>query len=162
MCPGIIPAFAFPGEITPGQFGPTSRVVRPSRNVMTRNMSSVGIPSVMQTTSGRLASAASRIASPATGGGTKITEALAPVSRTACSTVLKTGQPSCIAPPLPGVMPPTTFVPNSAACLAWNVPSRPVRPLHEQPRPVVNKNSHLTPVQVLQPAARPRPCYRPS
>ena len=37
------------------------------------------MPSVMQTTSGRPASAASMIASAATGGGTKITDALAPV-----------------------------------------------------------------------------------
>ena len=42
-------------------------------------MSSVGIPSVMQTTSGKRASTASRIASAANGGGTKITEAFAPV-----------------------------------------------------------------------------------
>ena len=43
-------------------------------------MSSVGMPSVMQTASGRPASAASMIASAANGGGTKMTDALAPVS----------------------------------------------------------------------------------
>ncbi len=74
-------------------------------------MSSTGIPSVMQTASGNPASAASMIASAANGGGTKITDALAPVSRTASATVLKTGQPSCVVPPLPGVTPPTTWVP---------------------------------------------------
>ena len=42
-------------------------------------MSMVGMPSVMQTTSGMPASAASMIASAAPGGGTKITDALAPV-----------------------------------------------------------------------------------
>ncbi len=52
------------------------------------------------------------------GGGTKITDALAPVSRTASATVLNTGQPSCVVPPLPGVTPPTTFVPYACACLA--------------------------------------------
>ena len=52
------------------------------------------MPSVMQTTSGMEASAASRMASAATEGGTKITDAFAPVSRTACSTVSNTGQPS--------------------------------------------------------------------
>ena len=68
----------------PGQFGPTSRVAGASlRNVIARIMSSVGMPSVMQTTSARPASAASITASAANGGGTKITDALAPVSFTA-------------------------------------------------------------------------------
>ena len=69
------------------------------------------MPSVMQTASGRPASAASRIASAPPGGGTKITDALAPVSLTHSATVLNTGQPSCVVPPLPGVTPPTTVVP---------------------------------------------------
>ena len=64
----------------------------------------------MQTTSPMPASAASMIASAANGGGTKITDAFAPVSFTASATVLNTGQPSCVVPPLPGVTPPTTFV----------------------------------------------------
>ena len=67
-------------------------------------------------------------ASAAPGGGTKITVAFAPVFSTASATVLNTGQPSWVVPPLPGVTPPTTVVPYAAACLAWNVPSRPVRP----------------------------------
>ena len=66
--------------------------------------------------------------SPAPGGGTKITDALAPVFATASCTVSNTGQPSCVVPPLPGVTPPTTVVPYAAAAFAWNVPSRPVRP----------------------------------
>ena len=68
------------------------------------------------------------IASAPPGGGTKMTDAFAPVSRTASATVLNTGQPSCVVPPLPGVTPPTTLVPYACACLAWNVPSRPVMP----------------------------------
>src|SRR6185436_18448776 len=68
------------------------------------------------------------IASAANGGGTEITVASAPVSRTASCTLLKIGQPSCVVPPLPGVTPPTTCVPYAAAALAWHVPSRPVRP----------------------------------
>src|SRR6476646_8267827 len=36
--------------------------------------------------------------------------------------------PSCVWPPLPGVTPPTTFVPYSTICLAWKVPSLPVSP----------------------------------
>ena len=50
-----------------------------------------GIPSVIQTIVLILQIAASNIASAAKGGGTKITDALAPVSLTASSTVLKTG-----------------------------------------------------------------------
>src|SRR5712691_5449091 len=36
--------------------------------------------------------------------------------------------PSCVVPPLPGVTPPTTFVPYSTICFVWNVPSLPVIP----------------------------------
>ena len=43
--------------------------------------------------------------------GTKMTVALAPVASTASRTVLNTGTPSTSWPPLPGVTPPTTFVP---------------------------------------------------
>ena len=109
----MMPAFALPGEMRPGQFGPTRRVDGrvPSRNVIARIMSSVGMPSVMQTTSAMPASAASMTASAANGGGTKITDAFAPVCFTASCTVSKIGQPSCVVPPLPGVTPPTTVVP---------------------------------------------------
>src|SRR5580698_5275833 len=115
----MIPTFALPGEITPGQFGPISRVPLPFDPVPFTNshvftMSSTGIPSVIQITSGSPAAEASRIPSAANGGGTKITDTVAPVSFTASSTVLNTGQPSCVVPPLPGVTPPTTFVPYSA------------------------------------------------
>ena len=79
-------------------------------------MSIVGMPSVMQTASGKPASAASMIASAPPGGGTKITDALAPVSRRPRATVSNTGQPSWVVPPLPGVTPPTTFVPYACAC----------------------------------------------
>ena len=45
-------------------------------------------------------------------GGTKMAAALAPVSRTACSTVLKMGTlPWNRVPPRPGVTPATTLVP---------------------------------------------------
>ena len=59
-------------------------------------MSTTGMPSVMQTSNSTPASAASMIASAANGGGTKMTEALAPVAETASATVLKIGQPSCV------------------------------------------------------------------
>ncbi len=123
-----MPIFAMPGEITPGQFGPMRRDEEFLIFAHTFTMSSVGMPSVMHTISGIPASSASRIASAANGGGTKIMVALAPVSFTASATVLNTGQPSCVVPPLPGVTPPTTLVPYSAQPLAWKVPSLPVIP----------------------------------
>ena len=52
------------------------------------------MPSVMQQTVESPPSSDSKIASAANGGGTKITLALAPVSSTASSTVLKMGTPS--------------------------------------------------------------------
>ena len=79
--------------------------------VSARIMSTVGMPSVMQTASAMPASAASITASAAPGGGTKMTVALAPVFATASWTESNTGQPSCVVPPLPGVTPPTTLVP---------------------------------------------------
>jgi hypothetical protein len=51
------------------------------------------------------------IPSAAAGGGTKRSEALAPVFATASWTVSKTGIPSTVVPPLPGVTPATTWVP---------------------------------------------------
>ena len=65
-------------------------------------MSATGMPSVMQTTSGTPASAASMIASAAAAGGTKMSAESAPASRTASATVFHTGKPSWIVPPLPG------------------------------------------------------------
>src|SRR5208282_2055364 len=128
MDAGMMPILHLPGEMMPGQLGPISRERRFCRNSHARTMSSVGTPSVMQTINSTSASAASMMASAANGGGTKITDASAPVLSTASCTVLKTGQPSCVVPPLPGVTPPTILVPYSAQALAWNVPSRPVSP----------------------------------
>src|ERR1700744_2859844 len=128
MRPGIMPIFALPGEITPGQFGPTSLDFDCFTTLQTLTMSLVGMPSVIQIIRGSFASSASRIASAANGGGTKITVALAPVFSTASATVSNTRQPSCVVPPLPGVTPPTTLVPYSAQPLAWKVPSLPVMP----------------------------------
>ena len=74
-------------------------------------MSRIGTPSVMQMTSSMPASTASRMASAAAGGGTKISEALAPVALRASRTLPNTGKPSMVVPPLPGVTPPATWVP---------------------------------------------------
>jgi hypothetical protein len=112
MCPGMMPALACPAVMMPGQFGPTRRVCGCSwRNVIARIMSRTGIPSVMHTTSASPESAASIIASAAKAGGTKMTDALAPVPSTASRTVSKIGHPSWVVPPFPGVTPPTTVVP---------------------------------------------------
>ena len=124
----MIPILQLPGEMIPGQLGPISRERRFCRNSQARTMSRVGMPSVMQTISSSSASAASMMASAAKGGGTKITDVSAAVLFTASCTVLNIGQPSCVVPPLPGVTPPTIWVPYSAQALAWNVPSRPVSP----------------------------------
>ena len=111
MWPGMMPIFAMPGEMTPGQLGPIRRVGWSRRNALTWSMSATGMPSVMQTTSSIPAAAASMMASAANGGGTKIIEALAPVASRASSTESKTGMPSTVSPPLPGVTPATTWVP---------------------------------------------------
>src|ERR1700730_7722552 len=51
MLCGMMPAFAFPGEIRPGQLGPTRRVEGfDFKKVIARIMSSTGMPSVMQPT----------------------------------------------------------------------------------------------------------------
>ena len=107
----MIPILHLPGEMIPGQFGPIKRDLEFFNAAATRTISRVGIPSVMQITSGKLASKASRIASAANGGGTNITDAFALVAFTASATVLNTGTPRCSVPPLPGVTPATTFVP---------------------------------------------------
>src|SRR6185437_12635455 len=124
----MMPILHCPGVMMPGQLGPISRV-RECRTVrQARAMSIAGMPSVMHTTSGSSASQASRMASAANGGGTKITETLALVAATACRTVSYTGVPSWLVPPLPGVTPATTWVPYSRHMRAWKLPSRPVMP----------------------------------
>ena len=112
MWPGMIPILHSPGVMIPGQFGPMSRAAEPCSARFTLTMSLTGMPSVMATTSGMPAAAASRIASAAKAGGTKMTLAFAPVSFTACATVSKTGMRSSNrVPPLPGVTPATSCVP---------------------------------------------------
>ena len=69
----MMPILHLPGEITPGQFGPIRRASSCLQKLQTFTMSMAGMPSVMQTTSGTPASAASMMASAANGGGTKIT-----------------------------------------------------------------------------------------
>ena len=128
MYPGIIPTFASPGVIAPGQFGPISLAFFPSIYLLTLIISRVGIPSVMHTTRLIPASTASTIASAANGAGTNISEVFAFVSFTASNAVLNTWKPSTSVPPFPGVTPPTTLVPYSRHWVAWKSPALPVIP----------------------------------
>ena len=88
MKAGIMPTFACPGEITPGQFGPTNITSFFLITLYTLTISSAGIPSVMQTITFIPAETASKIASDAKAGGTKIIDVFAFCSFTASSTVL--------------------------------------------------------------------------
>ena len=101
-----------PGEIKPGQLGPNNLedVFCFKRSYISAS-SFAGIPSVIQTINSQPAYAASKTASLANGGGTKVIAVFAPVSSIASSTVLKIGIPSTVSPPLPGLVPATTFVP---------------------------------------------------
>ena len=65
----------------------------------------------MAQTSRTPAAAASMIESAAKVGGTNTMLVVAPVSRTASLTVSNTGRSRWRVPPLPGVTPPTIFVP---------------------------------------------------
>ena len=71
----------------------------------------IGQGGVIAITSSMPAPTASRMASAAKAGGTKIIVALAPVASRASATVSNTGSPATVSPPLPGVTPPTIRVP---------------------------------------------------
>jgi len=73
----------FPGDMIPGQLGPIKREFEARSIRFTPIISCVGIPSVIATITGMPASIASRIASAAKAGGTKIRETLAPSLSTA-------------------------------------------------------------------------------
>ena len=112
------------GQLGPIRFTGLSRMYR-----TTGTVSSTGMPSVMQAITGIPASTDSTMASAANAGGTKMSETLARVSATACSTVLYTGTESPnMVPPRPGVTPATRLVPYSRHRSAWKLPSRPVMP----------------------------------
>ncbi len=137
-----MPSLHLPGEMMPGQLGPISRERRFCRNSQARTISSVGMPSVMQTISSTSASAASMMASAANGGGTKIIEASAPVLSTASCTLLKMGQPSCVVPPLPGVTPPTMLVPYSAQAFGMKCAFTAGESLHDDSSRFIYQNAH--------------------
>src|SRR5438270_1341163 len=134
MSAGMMPALDWPGEATPGQFGPTTRVRLPCPTLYAHAavVSCTGIPSVMTTASGICASTASIIAALAKAGGTKMTDTSAPVSFIASATPAKTGtvtpSKSICCPALRGLVPPTMFVPARSIRRVCRDPSEPVTP----------------------------------
>ena len=92
---GMIPMLHRPGEMTPGQLGPSSRVPGAwwRRWLTTRASSWRGMPSVMHTTRAMPASADSITAAAANRAGTSTRLASAPVAATASATVSNTGMP---------------------------------------------------------------------
>jgi len=111
------------GAMIPGQFGPTNLVLLWVLSIsVILTMSCCGMPSVMQTMSPISALIASSIPAAATGGGTNMALASAPVALTASATVANTGLPRCSVPAFFGFVPPTTFVPYSIAWCAWKEP----------------------------------------
>src|SRR5215218_6186798 len=93
MSAGIMPALDRPGEITPGQLGPMSRVELDWDSAKNSAVSFTGTPSVITTASGIAAATASTTADRVNFAGTKITVTLAPVAAIASPTELKTGTP---------------------------------------------------------------------
>ncbi|EKE08121.1 MAG: hypothetical protein ACD_17C00337G0001 [uncultured bacterium] len=124
----MIPILHSPGVIIPGQLGPMSLELDVFITLFTSSISRTGIPSVIQIISSIPASSASKIASAANGGGTKIRLAVGCTDFFASHTVSKTGTPKTSIPPFPGVTPPTICVPYSLHCSAWNFPACPVIP----------------------------------
>ena len=131
-----MPILHWPGVMTPGQFGPTSRA--PGllcRKRLARAMSSTGMPSVMATMTrdagvGGFHDGVGRAA----GGGTKIMVAFAPVALHGLGDgvehrqLLASTAAVQVVPPLPGVTPPTNFVPYSRHWSVWKLPALPVMP----------------------------------
>ena len=87
---------------------------------------------MITTTNGIFESTASITAAFANLGGTKTTDAFAPVAAMASATVSNTGNDlpsiSTFWPPLPGVTPPTILVPDFNILAVCLVPSEPVMP----------------------------------
>src|SRR6516162_1838490 len=134
MSAGMMPALDLPGEATPGQLGPTIRVVLPRALAYAQNwaVSWTGIPSVITTTRPMPASTASITALLVPAGGTNTTDTSAPVAAMVSATVPNTGSAapprSMVWPALRGLVPPTTVVPAASIRRPCLLPSEPVMP----------------------------------
>src|SRR4051795_6222962 len=132
MSAGMMPAFDLPGLITPGQFGPMIRVLRPCACAQKVAVSWTATPSVITTASGISASIASMTESLVKAGGTKPTVTLAPVSAIASATLPNTGSEpvskSTLVPALRALTPPTTSAPEASMRRVCFMPSEPVMP----------------------------------
>src|SRR5271165_3383168 len=134
MSAGMMPALDLPGEATPGQFGPTMRVLLPAAHARAQNsaVSCTGTPSVITMHSGICASIASITASLVPDAGTNTTDTSAPVSAMVSATVPNTGTSvpfsSMVWPALRGLVPPTIAVPAASIRAPCLRPSEPVMP----------------------------------
>src|SRR5271165_5349668 len=134
MSAGMMPALDWPGEATPGQFGPTMRVLLPAALARAQNpaVSCTGTPSVITMQSGICASIASITASLVPDAGTNTTDTSAPVAAMVSATVPNTGTSapfsSTVWPALRGLVPPTILVPAASIRVPCLRPSEPVMP----------------------------------
>ena len=127
--PPIMPTTALPGLNAPSVFGPRNIASFAFAAAAISIASHTGTRSGTSTASLIPASIAEIAASFTPAAGTKTTEtSILPNEFTASCGVLNTGTPSTLCPPLPGVTPPTTFVPYSRINRVRARPSRPVIP----------------------------------
>src|SRR5580700_4374530 len=134
MSAGMMPALDWPGEATPGQFGPIMRVLLPAATARAQNsaVSCTGMPSVITMHRPICAWIASITASLAPAGGTNTTDTPAPVAAMVSATVPNTGTSvpfsSMVCPALRGLVPPTILVPAASIRAPCLRPSEPVMP----------------------------------
>src|SRR5271167_4307795 len=134
MSAGMMPALDWPGEATPGQFGPMILVRLPAALARAQNsaVSCTGMPSVITMHRPICASIASITASLAPAGGTNTTDTSAPVAAMVSATVPNTGTSvpfrSMVWPALRGLVPPTIAVPAASIRAPCLRPSEPVMP----------------------------------
>ena len=112
MLPGMMPILHSPGVSTPGQFGPISRDFEPDERAL--HPHHVEHRNALGDRDDQRHLGVDRLEDRIRGEGRRHVdrrEASAPVACTASATVSNTGRPIWVVPPLPGVTPPTIFVP---------------------------------------------------
>ena len=107
----MMPILHSPGVMTPGQFGPISGDLVPSRARLTRTMSMHR--DAFGDADDQLDPGIDRFQDRVGGEGRRHVDdtGVAPVLARASCTVSNTGRSRCVVPPLPGVTPPTILVP---------------------------------------------------